>query len=48
MKLKIENLLEISKGISIAELTDLASKLSHEAEKKALVRVPSLPVTRMN
>jgi enediyne polyketide synthase len=38
MKLKVENLLEISKGISIAELTDLASKLSHEAEKKAPVR----------
>jgi enediyne polyketide synthase len=38
MKLKVENLLEISKGMSIAELTDLASKLSHEAEKKASVR----------
>jgi enediyne polyketide synthase len=30
--------LEISKGISIAELTDLAAKLSHETEKKALLR----------
>ncbi len=38
MKRKIENLLEISKGISIAELTDLACKLSYEAEKKAPVR----------
>ncbi len=35
---KIENLLEISKGISIAELTDLAFKLSREVEKKAGVR----------
>jgi enediyne polyketide synthase len=38
MKRKIEKLLEISQGISIAELTDLAYKLSHETEKKALVR----------
>jgi enediyne polyketide synthase len=38
LKRKIENLLQLSKGISIAELTDLAFKLSHEAEKKAAVR----------
>ena len=35
---KIENLLEISKGISIAELTDLACQISHEVKKKASVR----------
>jgi enediyne polyketide synthase len=35
---KIEKLLEISKGISIAELTDLAFRLANEAEKNAPVR----------
>jgi enediyne polyketide synthase len=35
---KIEKLLELSKGISIAELTDLAFRLANEAEKKAPVR----------
>jgi malonyl CoA-acyl carrier protein transacylase/NAD(P)-dependent dehydrogenase (short-subunit alcohol dehydrogenase family)/acyl-CoA thioesterase FadM/3-hydroxymyristoyl/3-hydroxydecanoyl-(acyl carrier protein) dehydratase/acyl carrier protein len=38
MRRKIENLLEISKGISIAELTDLAAKIPKEIEKKKIVR----------
>ncbi|MBC2694120.1 MAG: type I polyketide synthase, partial [Desulfobacteraceae bacterium] len=35
---KINDLIRISKGISIAELTDLAAKLGHEAYKKACIR----------
>ena len=38
MNKKIENLLETAKGISIAELTDLAFRLSNEVEKNAPVR----------
>ncbi|MBW2737260.1 MAG: SDR family NAD(P)-dependent oxidoreductase [Deltaproteobacteria bacterium] len=35
---KVNDLIRISKGISIAELTDLAAKLGHEAYRKASVR----------
>jgi enediyne polyketide synthase len=35
---KVKNLIKISQGISIAELTDLAAKLGHEAYRKACIR----------
>jgi len=35
---KVNDLIKISKGISIAELTDLAAKLGHEAYGKACIR----------
>ena len=35
---KVNDLIKISKGISIAELTDLAAKLGHEAYRKACIR----------
>ena len=35
---KVNDLVKISKGISIAELTDLAAKLGHESYRKACVR----------